>query len=58
MEVIQVDYPSLVDSPAEQISRILEFLREDLLPNADSMVGVIRPELHRQKNFQLGSNPC
>ena len=49
MELLEVDYPSLVCDSKEQIRRVEEFLGADRLPSAAAMPAVVRPELHRQQ---------
>lgn len=46
-EVLMVDYPELIAHPEEQARRVAEFLGPTLLPCADRMAHVVRPELHR-----------
>jgi LPS sulfotransferase NodH len=50
MEFIEIDYPALVRDPLPQISRVVEFLGNDRLPNSAEMAKVIDPSLHRKKN--------
>jgi predicted AlkP superfamily phosphohydrolase/phosphomutase/tetratricopeptide (TPR) repeat protein len=49
MELIEIDYPSLVKDPLPQISRLLEFLGAERLPKSAEMTKVIDPSLHRRK---------
>jgi hypothetical protein len=49
MELLEVDYASLVRESKEQVRRIVEFLGVDSLPSAAAMPAVVRPELHRQQ---------
>ena len=49
MEVLEVDYPTLVQSPGELLPRIAEFLGPDLLPQPEEMLSVIDPDLYRQQ---------
>ena len=50
MEFIEIDYPTLVRDPLPQISRMVEFLGADRLPNSAEMAKVIDPALHRKKS--------
>jgi predicted AlkP superfamily phosphohydrolase/phosphomutase/tetratricopeptide (TPR) repeat protein len=50
MECIEIDYPTLVRDPQPQISRLVEFLGADRLPNSAEMAKVIDPALHRKKS--------
>lgn len=47
-EVLEIDYPALVDNPAPWIDRLAAFLGPELLPNPAAMAGAIRPALRRQ----------
>ncbi|MEM9058152.1 MAG: tetratricopeptide repeat protein, partial [Pseudomonadota bacterium] len=47
-DVLEIDYPTLVQSPMEQIPLIQEFLGE-LLPNPEKMIEVIDTSLYRQR---------
>ena len=49
MDLIEIDYPSLVRDPLPQISRLIEFLGAERLPNSAEMAKVIDPSLHRKK---------
>jgi predicted AlkP superfamily phosphohydrolase/phosphomutase/tetratricopeptide (TPR) repeat protein len=51
-EVLEVSYPSLVANPADEVSRVVNFLGSARLPNAERMHLAVRPELHRQKSSQ------
>jgi predicted AlkP superfamily phosphohydrolase/phosphomutase/tetratricopeptide (TPR) repeat protein len=46
-DVLTVDYPELIAHPAEQACRVAEFLGSTLLPCAERMEHVVRPELYR-----------
>lgn len=54
MDVLDVDYPALVQSPETVIPKIVEFLGDDSLPDAARMQSVIDPALHRQKGETPG----
>ncbi len=49
VEVLDIDYPTLVSSPAELVPLIVEFLGDERLPTSENMVAVVDPTLHRQK---------
>ena len=49
MEVLAIDYPSLVTSPEEIAPKIIEFVGEDRLTHPEAMVSVVDSKLHRQK---------
>ena len=49
IELLTVDYPSLVSDPAIQSLRVADFLGTDLLPTAGAMAAAVQPELHRQR---------
>jgi len=55
MEVLEIDYPSLVKSPQQFASEITNFIGKDRLPTADAMISVVDSKLHRQKSDP--SNP-
>jgi hypothetical protein len=48
-EWLEIDYPALVRDPASAITRLVEFLGSDRLPNEKAMVAVIEPTLHRRR---------
>ena len=48
VDVIEIDYPSLVQDPLPQLARIVEFLGADRLPKPSEMAKVIDPSLHRK----------
>ncbi|HEY4283366.1 MAG TPA: alkaline phosphatase family protein [Chthoniobacterales bacterium] len=49
IQVLEVDYPTLVRDPVPQIARIVEFLGAERLPRSAAMAAVIDPSLHRKK---------
>ncbi len=49
LEVLEVDYLTLLREPAATISQLVEFVGAEKLPNESAMAGVIDPALHRQK---------
>ena len=53
-DCLVIDYPSLVADPGPFISRLHDFLGEDLLPFPDKMSAVIRTDLHRQQGGAAG----
>ena len=46
---LEIDYPALIRDPAPALSRLVEFLGRDRLPNEKAMVAVVDPSLHRRK---------
>ena len=50
-ELLEIDYPTLVESPEDIIPLIAEFLG-DKLPHPEKMIEVIEPSLYRQKKRQ------
>lgn len=50
MKFIEIDYPQLISDPLPQVSRIVEFLGADRLPNSAGMAEVIDPALYRKKS--------
>ncbi len=53
---IEIDYPSLVQSPDERIARIAEFLGPERLPHPDRMRSVIDDSLYRKRTTDLSPN--
>ena len=49
VELLTVDYPTLVADPAGESRRVAEFLGREILPVPEAMPGAVRPELHREK---------
>src|SRR5947208_7465927 len=49
MELIEIDYPTLVREPLPQISRLIDFLGEDRLPSSEQMAMLVDPLLYRRK---------
>ncbi len=49
MEVLEVDYPTLVKSPDTILPQIVTFLGSELLPHPERMLEVIDPSLYRQQ---------
>src|SRR5215831_6118141 len=49
VEWLEVDYPALVRDPAPTISKLVEFLGRERLPNERAMAAVIDASLHRRK---------
>src|SRR5262249_26267774 len=49
MEVIEVDYPTLVREPLPQISRLIDFLGKDRLANSEQMATVVDSSLYRMR---------
>ena len=49
MKFIEIDYPALVRDPQSIVSRLVQFLGAEQLPNATAMSAVVDPSLHHQK---------
>ena len=49
VELLVIDYPSLVADPAPQVARIAEFLGKERLPHPDRMASAVDGSLRRQK---------
>jgi predicted AlkP superfamily phosphohydrolase/phosphomutase/tetratricopeptide (TPR) repeat protein len=49
MEFIEIDYPTLIREPLPQISRLIDFLGKDRLPNSEKMTTVVDPLLYRKR---------
>ena len=49
IKLLTVDYPKLIDSPAEIIASITEFLGPELLPHPERMGSAIDPALYRRR---------
>ena len=49
MEVLDVDYPSLIENPVEMSQLIAEFLGAERIVHPEAMSAVVDPSLHRQK---------
>jgi LPS sulfotransferase NodH len=49
IEWLEIDYPALVRDPAPALSRLVEFLGRERLPNDSKMGAVIDPALHRER---------
>ena len=47
--LLEIDYPTLVREPLPQISRLIDFLGTDRLPNSAQMPTVVDPSLYRKK---------
>jgi len=50
MQFLEIDYPTLVQSPAPFVDQLAQFLGPDLLPNTAAMHEAVDPSLHRQKS--------
>lgn len=48
-EVLDVDYPSLIENPIEMSQLIAEFLGSERIANPEAMSAVVDPSLYRQK---------
>jgi predicted AlkP superfamily phosphohydrolase/phosphomutase/tetratricopeptide (TPR) repeat protein len=49
VSLLEVDYPALVKEPRVWVDSIADFLGADLISNRNTMPGVVKPELHRQR---------
>jgi tetratricopeptide (TPR) repeat protein len=49
MKFIEIDYPALVRDPQSIVSRLVQFLGAEQLPNETVMAAAVVPSLHRQK---------
>ena len=49
MKFIEIDYPALVRDPQSIVSRLVQFLGAEQLPNETVMAAVVDPSLHHQK---------
>jgi LPS sulfotransferase NodH len=49
MQFTEIDYPTLVRESLPQISRLIDFLGMDRLPNSGRMATVVDPSLHRKR---------
>jgi predicted AlkP superfamily phosphohydrolase/phosphomutase/tetratricopeptide (TPR) repeat protein len=50
IELLEVDYPSLVNTPTPVIAEVVKFLGPERLPNESAMAAAIDPALYRQKS--------
>jgi predicted AlkP superfamily phosphohydrolase/phosphomutase/tetratricopeptide (TPR) repeat protein len=48
-QVLEIDFPNLVNNPTEGAKRVAEFLGPDILPHPEKLISVIRADLHRNK---------
>ena len=49
IEWFEIEYPTLVRAPAAAISRLVEFLGPERVPNESAMTAVIDPGLYRRR---------
>jgi len=49
LELLEIDYPALVQDPAPAITKLAEFLGAESLPNQQSMAAAVDPALHRRR---------
>ena len=49
VDLLEIDYPALIQDPAPALAQIVQFLGPAALPQADAMAGVIDARLHRQR---------
>ena len=50
VELCLIDFPRLVQNPKPVVDKLVKFLGTALLPEADKMASVVRPDLYRQKS--------
>ena len=48
VELLEIDYPTLVRDPAPAIAKLVAFLGSELVPNEEAMAAVIDSSLHRK----------
>ena len=48
--LLEIDYPKLVREPLPQISRLIDFLGKDRLPNSQQMATVVDHSLYRKRS--------
>jgi predicted AlkP superfamily phosphohydrolase/phosphomutase/Flp pilus assembly protein TadD len=56
VELLIVPYPNLVRDATAEAARVAEFLGAERLPEAESMVGAVRPSLHRNREVPAAAN--
>jgi tetratricopeptide (TPR) repeat protein len=49
VEILEVDYPTLVSDPAPTIAKLRAFFGDEFLPTSDKMAATVKPELYRQR---------
>ena len=49
VELLEIDYPALVQDPQPAIARLIEFLGSERLPNEKKIATAVDPALHRRK---------
>ena len=54
VEVLEVDYHSVVSAPAPWIEKLTSFLGTTTLPTSTLMAAAVKPELHRQRSEPQG----
>jgi hypothetical protein len=47
--LLEIDYPTLVREPLPQISRLIDFLGTNRLPDSKRMAAVVDSSLYRRK---------
>ncbi|MEM7453784.1 MAG: alkaline phosphatase family protein [Planctomycetota bacterium] len=52
MQVLEIDYPTLIEAPQEMAKLIGEFLGTEILPHPENMAAVVDPTLYRQKKSE------
>lgn len=55
VQLLRVDYPALVRTPAAELARVAEFLGPERLPHPERMAATVDPQLHRQRSGQAGA---
>lgn len=54
VEVLEVDYPSLVSAPGPWIDQLRSFFGTAALPTSAQMAAAVKPALHRQRSHPQG----
>ena len=49
VEVLEIEYPSLVADPVAHVGRLVDFLGKEILPTPENMASAVDPALHRQR---------
>ena len=49
VQLLEIDYPALVQDPKPAIATLVKFLGSECLPNEKEMVGTVDPALHRRR---------
>ena len=57
VEVLELDYPSLVREPQPLIAALAQFIGADLLPKAGNMAAAVDPQLYRRRREAGSTEP-